>query len=287
MNAKKLTPEAVSLYLPQFFVGFFFVAAAYLKATEGLFGPHPSPLAWIVEGWKTTSGFMPHFYYGFADAVIIPYANFFAVIVIALQGALGILLIGNRQVRLAGALLVFVQLNIYLATYAQLELRVFNSQAMLLGLYFLARTEMRGTVWKLMTFAIVVIGLVHLYVRYAHFGDAWTEAYFWQREHFSAYVMSAWPGLKYFTLWLTAGKIGPVLWASAWWIKLVLILGMLTPYRLQTGIAWLLFVIITTLVWLSAFSCEGVFWVLVMYVWVTHEHHLQLTARTASVSSHA
>lgn len=273
MRRSTLTPSAVSLYLPQFFIGFFFIAAAYLKATEGLFGPSTVSLEGILEGWKLA--FMPDFYFPFADHVLIPYANYFAVIVIILQGAVGVLLIANRHVRIAGALLFFVQLNIYLATYDQLELRVFNSQAMLLGIYFFARSDMNGTVWKLFTYALVLIGLVHLYGRYLWFGDPWTTAYFWQRQHFSAYVMSAWPGLKYFTLWLTAGTAGPFLWASSWWLKLALLLGMLTRYRLQAGTAWLVYVTMITLVWLNAFSCEGVFWVLTMFMWVAHEHHLQ------------
>lgn len=281
MSKKNMTPEVVSLYLPQFFVGFFFIAAAYLKATESFFGAKTATLASILEGWKNVSHFMPQFYYGFADAVLIPYANVFAIIVIVVQAIVGVLLIGNRQVRLAGALLFFLQLNIFLATYNQLELRVFNSQAMLLGLYFFARPDMRGTLWRLMTFAFVSIGLQHLYGRYIMFGDAWPAAYSWQREHFSAYIMSAWPGLKFATLWLTSGTSGPLLWASAWWIKLVLVLGMLTPYRLQSGIALLLWMVLATLVWLSAFSCEGVFWVLTLYVWVMHEHHLHKNSVTS------
>lgn len=278
MKNNALTPQAIAQYFPQFFLGFFFLSAAYIKATEGFFGAHSLSLGWILEGWKSVSHFMPTFYVGFADAVVIPYANTFAIIVIVLQALVGVLLIANRYVSLAGALLFFLQFNIYLATYNQLELRVFNSLAMLLGIYFFARPVMRGKVWMLMTYAIVLIGLLHLYGRLTLFGDPWTSAYFWQREHFSAYVMSAWPGLKYFSLWLTSGKFGPVLWASAWWIKLFLILGMLTRYRLQAGIGWFIFVTLITMIWLNAFSCEGVFWVLTMFLWVTHEHYLQKEA---------
>ncbi len=275
MRSDTLTPQAVARYFPQFFIGFFFVAAAYLKATEGFFGPGSSSLAWIVENWKTTAHFMPTFYIPFADAVLIPYADVFAVIIIAIQVTVGVLLLAGRHVRIAGVLLILVHLNIFLAVSNQLELRVFNAQAMLIGMYFFARPVMRGAVWTLMTYAIVLIGLLHLYGRWSLFGDPWTASYFWQRPHFSAYVMSAWPGLKYFTLWLTSGTTGPLLWASAWWIKLVLLLSMLTRYRLQAGILFFVFITITTMVWLNAFSCEGVFWVLTMFLWVTHEHDLQ------------
>lgn len=274
MLNSKITPQAVSRYMPQFFIGFFFLAAAYLKATEGLFGPSQSELGWILQGWKD-GHVMPQFFHAFADNVLIPHATFFAVLVILLQGTVGILLMGNRYVRFAGILLFFVQLNVFLATNNQLELRVFNGQAMLMGLYFILGPEARGKMWTVVTMLLILLGLTHLYGRYAFFGDHWPSAYFWQRKHFSEYVMSAWPGLKYFTLWLTSGTYGPVLWASAWWIKLVLVLGLCTRYRLQFGIAWLLFMIMVTMIWLNAFSCEGVFWVLTLFLWVTHEHELQ------------
>lgn len=274
MLTYKITPAAVTRYLPQFLIGFFFIAAAYIKATEGLFGSNKSELGWILQMWKE-SNFMPHFYYGFADHVLIPYATFFAILVIILQGLVGVLLIGNKYVRLAGALLFFVNLNIFLAVNNQLELRVFNGQAMLMGVYFFAGSEARGKLWTLITMLIVFIGLMHLYGRYFYFGDPWSSAYFWQRKHFSEFVMSAWPGLKYFTLWMTSGKSGPYIWAAAWWIKLALILGLLTRYRLQFGIAWLFFMILITMIWLNAFSCEGVFWVLTLFLWVTREHDLQ------------
>jgi hypothetical protein len=281
MPTYKITPAAVTRYLPQFLIGFFFIAAAYIKATEGLFGANQSELGWILGVWKTNN-FMPPFYYGFADHVLTPYATFFAILVIVLQGLTGVLLIGNKHVRLAGALLFFVNLNIFLAVNNQLELRVFNGQAMLMGVYFFAGSEARGRVWSLMTLLLVLIGLTHLYGRYYYFGDAWPAAYFWQRRHFSEFIMSAWPGLKYFTLWVTSGTSGPYIWAAAWWIKLVLVLGLLTRYRLQCGIAWLCFMILITMIWLNAFSCEGVFWVLTLFLWVIHEHDLQQEKRQAT-----
>jgi hypothetical protein len=268
------TPQAVSTYLPQFFVGLFFLSAAYVKATNGFFGPFPAKLAWDLENWKT-SGAMPSFYYPISEHILIPHADSFAVLVIFLQALIGIMLIANKHVRLAGILIFFTQLNIVMAVYNHLELRVLNGQAMLIGIYFFANGEMRGTVWRFVTYALGAIGLLHLYGRYLYFGDPWLTAFFWQRAHFSEYVMSSWPGLKYFTLWLTSGTSGPILWASFWWIKLILILGLFTRYRLQTGIAFLLLMTMITMVWLNVFSCEGVFWVLTMYLWVTHEHDLQ------------
>lgn len=282
MRSNAITPQAVARYMPQFFIGFFFLAAAYLKATEGLFGPSKSELGWILESWKG-SHVMPDFFVWFADSILIPHATFFAIGVILLQGTAGVLLMGNRYVRLAGVMIFFVQLNVFLATNNQLELRVLNAQALLMGVYFFAGEEARGRLWTLMTVLLVFLGLTHLYGRYAYFGDAWPAAYFWQRQHFSEYVMSSWPGLKYFTLWVTSGTSAPYIWAAAWWIKLALVLGLLTRYRLQCGIAWLCFMIPITMIWLNAFSCEGVFWVLTLFLWVTHEHELQRERKEVSL----
>jgi hypothetical protein len=270
---KKITPEAVYRYLPQFFIGLFFLSAAYLKATEGLFGDFRSPLGAILQHWMN-GGLTPDFYKPLVY-LMMPYGDSIAIIVILMQGIAGILLIINRQTRLAGLLLFFVQLNVYFATYYQLELRVLNSQAMLMGVYYFARGDMKGRMWGAFTYALVVVGLMHLAGRVILFHDELLTSFQWQRNHFAAYVMSSWPGLKYFVLWATSGKFGALMWTSFWWIKLCLILGMLSRYRFYAGLGWLVMSFLITLVWLSAFSCEGVFWVLTMFLWVTHEYTLE------------
>ncbi len=117
-----LTPLAVSRYLPQFFIGLFFLTAAYLKWAQALFGPHRIALDAIFLHWMRNN--MALEFYRDLMQWVLPYTDWLSAIVILLQGIVGILLILNWQVRLAGALLFFVQFNVYLAVYHQLELRV-------------------------------------------------------------------------------------------------------------------------------------------------------------------
>ncbi len=154
---------------------------------------------------------------------------------------------------------------------------------MLMGIFYFARSEMRGRSWSLFTYAAVLIGIVHLYGRYIYFQDHTMEASLWQRGYFALYNMSSWPGLKSFVLWATASAFGMYVWVSMFWVKLVLILGMLTRYRLQAGAALLLLVLFGTLIWLNTSSCEGVFWVLFLFLWVSHERDLQRTYQPKSL----
>lgn len=281
LSKNDLTPRAISRYLPQFFIGLFFLTAAYLKWAQALFGPHRIALDAIFLHWMRNG--MPLEWYKDFMTWSLPYTDWLAAIVILLQGLAGLLLILNWRVRLAGLCMFIVQLNVYLATYHQLELRVLGSQAMLMSIFFFARSEMRGRVWALMTYAMVLIGLVHLYGRYMYFSDASMEAALWQRGYFALYNMSSWPGLKSFVLWATAGTAGMLLWAGMFWIKLGLLFGMLTRYRLQAGAALLVIVLSATLIWLNTWSCEGVFWVLLLFLWVVHERELQRAAAPKSL----
>lgn len=277
--SKRFSAKAVWRYMPQFFVGLFFLAAAYLKWSEALFGPHRIALDVIFQHWLDHK--LPLGPYAEFMKFALPYADVLAWVTLLFQAAAGLLLILNIAVPVAGGILFFVQLNIYLATYHHPELLILGSQALWLGLFFFARKEMNGRLWTLMTCALSLIGLLHLYWRMKLFGDPWFSSYTWQRTHYATDVMSSWPGLKVFVLWLTSGSTGPLLWVSLWWIKIVLALGLLTRYRLYFGAAWLITIFIGTLVWFNAWTVEGVFWVLVLFVWLTHEWILQ-TARPPS-----
>lgn len=244
-----------------------------MKWWEGLYSPTSMSLDGIFHYW-INSGFPVPLYAGFLNWAA-QYESLFSAVVILLQAAAGLLLVLNVRTRIAGALIIFVQLNVYLATYYQLELRVLNSEAMWIGLFFLARPEMNGRLWQLMTYGIVVVFGVHLFGRAVMFGDPFSNNFAWQHHLFSSTVMSSWPGLKRGVLWLMAMRIGPLLWISTWWIKSLLAIGLLTRYRLWVGAALLIIFIGDTLVWLNVFSCEGVMWSLVFFLWTVHELELQ------------
>lgn len=277
LTRKRLTPTAVWRYVPQFFVGLFFMSAAFLKAWESLFGTHRFSLARIFDSWlgqRFGVGFYMHFMQWSQ-----PHADVLAAIVIACQVIAGLLLVLNYRTRIAGVLIFFVQLNVYLAVYHQIELRNLNAEALWIGLFFFARPEMNGRLWTLMTYALALLMLSHLYGRIMMFGDAFAGNYVWQYEQFTYGNMSSWPGLKLFAAWIFSGKNAALLWASSWWIKLALSIGLLTRYRLYAGAGLLVYMFGVALVWLSTFSCEGVFWVMIFYLWVTHELELQRSTK--------
>ncbi len=272
-NLKSLTPTAVWRYVPQAFVGLFFLSAAFLKWWESLFGPHRFSLSQVFDSWLGQRlGWEPYMSFMHWSQ---PYADQLAVVVIACQAIAGFLLVMNYRTRVAGLLIFFVQLNVYLAVYHQIELRNLNAEALWLGIFFFARPEMNGRLWTLMTYALAIAMFTHLTGRYFMFGDPFPGNFGWQFEQFTYTNMSAWPGLKIFVAWVFSGRSGPQLWAASWWIKLALSIGLLTRYRLHAGAALLVYMFGVTLVWLNTFSCEGVFWVMILYVWVTHELELQ------------
>lgn len=258
--------------LAQMLIGLFFLAASYHKAMQGFFGSHRVALSYIFEHWLKNG--LPVSWYGELMRLSLPYTDVLAVIVILCQATIGILLILNYRTQLAGFLMFFVQGNIYLATYHHAELRVFGSQTLWMSVFFMARPVMTGKMWVTMTYLVTLTGLLHLYARFL-FGDATFAAVDWQRTHYIENVMSSHIAFKNFFIVLTDGGVGKVIWAGAWWVKLLLCFGILTRYRLTFGALWLLQFFMIAVVWLSAWNCEGVFWVLFLLLWLTHEYRLQ------------
>lgn len=274
--------QALWEYVPQFFLGLFFMAAAFLKWWEGLFGPHPIPLDTIIKVW--TENKWPVEIYGYFLNAGLPYVNMMTWVVIALQAVAGFLLIIRYQSWLGGAIIIFVQANIYLAIYHQVELRILNSIAIWAGIFYFARSDMKGKMWALMTYALVFLLFFDLYSRFTMAGDLFISNFSWQYEDFTYHTMSSWPGLKSFVVSFSSTKWGPTLWASGWWIKLFLALSMLTKYRLYAGAFLAVFMLWTTLIWLNTYSCVGTFWVLTLFIWVTHELIVQRMTKTPPVS---
>ncbi len=277
-----ITSEAVWGYMPQFFIGLFFLAAGFLKWWEALFGPHRVPLKDILVLWLDRN--WPVEIYGDFMTASIPYADTLAWAVVLLQAVGGLLLILRWKNSFAGVLLIFVQLNVYLAIYHQLELRILNSIAIWIGIFYFARQDMREKIWTLMTYALVYLMFVDLYSRYVIGGDPFPGNFGWQYEDFTYLTMSSWPGLKAFVVRLSSGAWGPTLWAAGWWVKMMLALGMLTKYRLYFGSALLCVMLWTTMVWLNTYSCIGALWVLILFLWVTHEQLLQRASKKPVLS---
>ncbi len=271
-RSKSIPPWAWS-YAAQIFVGLFFLSAGYLKATRGLFGEHRHSIQeifeyWLRIGWPAEA-FRPFLQWG------IGHGDAIAVAMITGQVVLGLMLILHVRPRIAGWLLIAVHIPIFLATYHQYLLYTIIFQTIWIGAFFALQPTLSGRRWTVMTYALVLIGLLHLWFRASVFGDPWISSVGWQREHFATDVMSSAVWIKTFFLWISAGSVSALLWAGSWWLKTALTLGMLTKYRLQAGLMWLVWLILLTIIWMSEWTCEGVMYVLSIFVWVTQEYQLQ------------
>lgn len=272
-----LTPQALWGYVPQFFCGLFFMAAAFLKWWEALFGAHRFSLAQILEVWAGQKWGIEA--YGSLMTWLMPYADWLAGGVIFFQAVAGLMLVLNWRTRIAGAMIIFLQANIYFAIYHQLELRVLNSEAIWIGIYYFARPEMSGRLWTFMTYTLAFLMGNHLFGRLTMFNDPLVSVFPFQYEWFTYFTMSSWPGLKRLVVAVSSTEWGPTLWVSGWYVKALLAFGMLTRYRLYAGAALLVVMFAVTLVWLNSFSCEGAFWVVILFIWTAHEWSLQRGAK--------
>ncbi len=281
-SRKQSLSPAIWEYCAQCFVGLFFLTAAYLKATQTFFGAREHPLHdifeyWLRIGWPLDA-FRPFMQWGMGHADAI------AVGMITSQALLGLLLILNIRLRLAGALLLLLHIPLLLSVYHQSLLFILIFQTFWVGAFYVFKDHLNGRGWRVMTIVFVLISALFLYQRATVFQDVSFESVPWQRKHFSEHVMSLTVGIKHLYLWLTAGNAGALLWVASWWFKLGLTIGILTRYRLQIAACWLVFLIWSVMVWMSEWTCEGVFWILFLFVWMTHESALQQRSKKPPVS---
>lgn len=260
-------------YLPQLLLGFFFVSAAYFKLRYSFFGIADVPLDQVFHFWMN-EGF-PLSVYGSFMTFMLPYSRLVAALVIALQATVGVLLVCNYRVRLAGALLLFLQVNIFLGTFHSRAFNGFVGISLWLAVYFVFHSRWKHPrAWFMMTLLFVAIDWFHLYVRYLS-DDPWLQAYAWQRVHFAQNVMSVSPYLKQWVLFATGGALGPWLWASMWWLHLGLSIGMLTRYRLHFAAALMVLLFSRTVIWTNTIGSEGVLWLLILFLWMTQEEGIR------------
>lgn len=282
----------------QVLIGFFFTAAAYHKLTNSFFGQADVPLTQVFDYW-ITSGW-PLWYYKNFMQWSVHYPRLLGAGVIFFQGAAGLMLIYNQRVRLAAAMLLFVQIHIFLGTFHNRGFNVFVGISLWLCVYYLfqgtihaargppAQDDSATTLLKrqenllpypkfvsaFLTFALIVLLLMSAHARY-RMGDPWIAGAAWHRAHFAGHVMSASPVVKAWTLSLFSGDLGLKLWASAWWIHLLFTLLLLTRYRIFAGAALLVLWILRVNIWMNSITSEGVLWVLVLFLWVVQEEYWQ------------
>lgn len=267
-------------YMAQLLVGLFFAAAAYYKLTSSFFGLADVPLDGVFKYW-IQQGFPLSVYSSFME-LMMPYATILGAMTIAMQAAVGLMLIYNFKTRIAGTILFLIQINIFLATFNHRGFNVFVGTSVWLSLYFIFQPKLTGKRWWILSLVLISLDFLHLYNRY-FIGDPWISAYSWQHTHFEQNVMSASPYLKQFFLFVTQGTTGMWLWASMWWVHLGLTVGLLMRYRLQAGAMLLVYKLLLTIFWVNTIGSEGVLWVLTLMVWLTHEVWLHKTGQSVEL----
>ena len=257
----------------QIFVGLFFVGIGYYKLKFSFFGMHAVALdqvfqSWMHEGWPL---------WGYRQFLewSLPHAGWLGGVITTCQILAGIMLVYGVRVRVAALILLFVQLNIFLATFHSRYFNVLVGLSLWLGVFTLFQPSQR--LWRWLIGAFVLIAGLHLYLRYADFGDAWLSAVSWQRADFAKNVMGISPALKHVVLVFTASAPGRLAWAGVWWLELAATLGMLTRVRLQSVALLLIIFIIRTLLWTNSYGPESVLWVLTLFTVLTYDEQLLRT----------
>lgn len=263
-------------------VGLFFVAAAYLKLTDSFFGAKMVPLALDMQQWLN-SGFPVAGYREFLR-MALPYADVLASVVILGQGLAGLCLVFGIVPRVAGWLLLFIQLNVLAATFNGPGFLTFTLVSVWLALYYVLRTNMTPLRWRALTYGLIVIGALLLRQRWFS-GDPWPGSFPAQHAHFLQDVMSASPGLKRLAVWSAALPFAALVWAGVWWLNAAALLGMCTQYRMYGGATWLVIWLTRTLVWMTALTSEGTLWVLALLTWLVYEEEWRRTGEKSTLAT--
>jgi hypothetical protein len=277
LKIRRLPPD-FWLYMAQVFVGLFFVSSALFKFSSFFLVGDQSLRShfqfWIGNGWPP----------GWYKTVLLwmfslPYGEkVMEALTILLQGVPGLMLIVNWRVRWAAVALLYIQLLIFLGTFHHRGFNEFVGYSIWLSLYYLVRPhnpeEWRGRLGSIFTFLLFVLTALYLYNRY-YIDDPWLGAVKWQREHLMHDIMTPFLAWKQFVLIMSHGTIGAYLWASVWWIELLLCGLLLVPnrVRLYAGTGLLLFAIARSWTWMNSVTSQGVLTALVFVVWVVQEEY--------------
>lgn len=272
MPPKSPAVPAVSVWMrvAQILAGLFYAGASYFKYHDSFFGDYP--LINALNYWLSLN--LPIQGYRQMLTTLLPYSNTLALGVILLQGTAGLLLIYHKNTRAAGIILLLVQMNIFLATFHSRSFNLVVGVSLWAGLYCILRPSMGVQLWTILT--IILMGLLLGAFNFPYLvGSPWLAHVAFQRSDFAHHTMSVTPAVKYVVLMATRGAAGTVLWASMWWIHLVLVLLLCTRWRLAAGSLLLCLLLGRSIIFLNKVTSEGAQWVIIVFLWVTHEHALQ------------
>jgi|GEM_PF-2098978 len=256
----------------QAFVGLFFVTASCYKLFDAFFFLRSAPLErsmewwinnkWPIMGMREVMQFTLQYHWMVVAT---------AVFVISFQMVGGLLLFANVWRRFAASLILTVQISVLLGVFhGGIGFQTFVGISLWLAVFYLLCDGMTQRKWRLLTYWLVLYGLLILLHRY-RLDDPWPSAFVWQFKHYSQDVMSVSVTLKEMILALGKHPFAPYLWASSWWIQIAATSLILTRFRMFGGIIWIAILIGHEWIWLNSLTSEGVLWILTLFTWLTFE----------------
>jgi hypothetical protein len=260
------------VYVAQLLVGLFFIGAACFKILS-FFWAADQHLSDHFAYWVRMN-LPPLWYRWFMDVMFsIPYMENIMEATLLFQLIPGIMLVANYRTRLAGWLLLFIQIQIFLGTYNHWGFNEFVGMSLWIAVYFAIRPADWLTwknKWNVLTFFFFIIHAIYLYNRYV-MQDPWPSAMSWQLAHFQTDIVSSHILWKQMVIWIANLPFGAYLWAGTWWLELVLTLGILTKYRHLAGAGLVTTAVLREITWLNTNTSQGVLTLLFAFVWLVQE----------------
>ncbi len=266
------------VYVAQGLMALFFIAASMYKI-QSFFIDHDQTLRGHLDFWVSMN--LPPMWYRslLYWMMSLPYGEaVLEAVATLLQAIPATLFILNYRTRMAGWLLLIIQVNIFLGTLAHPNFNEFVGGSIWVCLFFIFRrpdNTWSKSAWTFLTFLLFLWAGLFIKNRYG-MGDPWLSSVSWQRDHLQADVMSIAYPWKQLVLWFSSTTIGALAWAGTWWVELAATLGLLVRrYRLHAGSVLLIFALLRTLTWMNSITSEGVLATLVLLLWVTQEEALK------------
>ena len=256
-------------------MGLFFLSAALFKLNNYFIDADQTLSGhlqyWIDNGWP------PQWYLGpmrFAQE----HEKLIAALIVALQGLAGVAWITNRYVRQITIPVLVLQIGIFLGTYHHWSFTEFVGISLWFCAYFILcppdPQKMGKWTWRILTWALAGFLAVHIRNR-IYYEDPWLTALPLQMGNLKADIMSISLAWKTTILWLSTFPGAAYIYAGFYWIRIPLVLGLLTKWRLYAGSAFLVLWILTCWTWMNSATSHGGLWVLTMFLWCTQEYVLQ------------
>jgi len=273
-------PEKGSwVHVAAFLAGLFFMGAATFKiynyfilGDQSLAGHFQY---WLDSGW-------PPEWYAHVMRFFQPYEKPVAAMVILMQIIPGFMIMTNTKTRIAGLILFTVQIQVFLGVFKHTNFNEFVGCSVWICLFYIFkpqnRADMSRQAWKILIFLFFLLNCILVYNRH-NYQDHLLLSYTYQREQLAADIMGSSVYWKHFVLWITQWSWMPYFFVSLWYIRLTLTALLLTRWRQYAAAALLVTYVTNITIWMNGTTSQGVLWVMITFVFLTHEQHIRYLDR--------